>query len=45
MGGLCDLQGAQLYSQMATGFSERKERFKKRMGYLWTTQAKEPEQM
>ena len=43
---LCNLhlQGAQLYLQMASGLSERKDRFKKKMGYLWTAQAKEPEQ-
>lgn len=38
------LQGAQLYLQMASGLSERKDRFKKKMGYLWTAQTKEPEQ-
>lgn len=38
-------RGAQLYMQMASGFSERKESLRKKMGgYLWTTQAKEPEQ-
>ena len=30
--------------QMATGLSEKKERLRQKMGYLWTTQAKEPEQ-
>jgi hypothetical protein len=36
-------RGAQLYSQMASGLSEKKERFKKRLGHLWTAQATEPE--
>ena len=40
---LC-VQGAQLYLQMASGLSEKKERLKKKMGYLWTAPAKEPEQ-
>ena len=38
------LQGVQLYSQMASGLRERKDRFKKRMSYFWTVQSKEPEQ-
>jgi hypothetical protein len=37
-------RGAQLYIQMASGLSERRDRFKKKMGYFWTTQTKEPEQ-
>ena len=41
---MCVVQGAQLYIQMATGLSDRKERLKKKMGYLWTAQTKEPEQ-
>lgn len=41
---VCDVQGVQLYSQMTSGFSEKKQRFRERMSSLWTAQNKEPEQ-